>query len=279
MLFFINNRRVMNQMTNRRRMLSTLLIFPCFLLAVVLPQQAAWSQDETDEDRIRQLFENAIDAMGGSAYLDIKDITSDGQYFVFNNRGESSGLIKFVDYTKLPDKSRFELGNKKQEKEITVFDLAKGEGWILEGTGEAKAATEEDMKSFQAAADHSIDNIFHFRWKDPQNKLFYLGLGKGADITFDMVQIIDPANDEVVVYFDRISKLPAKIESWRINERGIKVRDMDEYSQWHKIKGVLTPLRIDSYTNGRRRAQQFFLNVKHNSNIRDEFFSKPVYKK
>ena len=269
----------MNQMTNRRRMLPTLLIFPCFLLAVVLPQQAAWSQDETDEDRIRQLFENAIDAMGGAAYLNIEDITSDGQYFVFNNRGDSSGLIKFVDYTKLPDKSRFELGNKKKEKEITVFNLAKGEGWILEGEGEARVATEEDMKSFQAAADHSLDNIFHFRWKDPQNKLFYLGPGKGTDITRDMVQILDPVNDEVIVYFDRISKLPAKIESWRVNERGIKVRDVDEYSQWHKIKGVLTPLRIDSYTNGRRRAQQFLLNVKHNSNIKDEFFSKPVYRK
>jgi len=58
-----------------------------------------------------------------------------------------------------------------------------------------------------------------------------------------------------------------------------QVRDADEYSQWHRLQGVLTPLRIDGYTNGRRRAQQFFLKVAYNSGIKDDFFSKPVYKK
>jgi hypothetical protein len=263
----------------RRGRLAVFLTALCLLTPALGVLRDARGQAEQEGGGTRELFEAAIDAMGGQAYLDVKDITSDGQSFFFNNRGESSGLIKFTDYTKLPDKSRFELGNKKKEREVTVFDLEKGEGWILEGDGEAKPATPDDMRDFRAAADHSIDNIFHFRWKDPQNKLFYLGPGKGADVAYDMVQMLDPVNDEVVVYFDRASKLPAKIESWRINERGIKVRDTDEYSQWHRIQGVLTPLRIDSYTNGRRRAQQFFLKVAYNSGIKDDFFSKPVYKK
>lgn len=256
--------------TIRRRGFSAVLFF-CFMFPAALGQ-------ETNEEKIRALFENAIDALGGDVYMDVRDIVSEGQYFMFNSRGESSGLIKFTDYTKLPDKSRFELGNKKNELEITIFDLAKNEGWIIEGEREAKDATEDDIKSFRAAANHSIENILRFRWKDPQNKLFYLGAGEGADVTRDLVKLIDPENDEVAVYFDRVSKLPVKVESQRINERGVRVRVTDEYSQWHKIQNVLTPMRIDSYTNGRRSSQQFFLKLSYNNNLRDDFFSRPAPK-
>jgi hypothetical protein len=233
---------------------------------------------ETGEGKTRTLFEDAISAMGGDAYMNVRDIVSEGQYFMFNSRGESSGLIKFTDYTRLPDKSRFELGNKKNELEITIFDLAKNEGWIIEGELEARAATEEDMKSFWTSANHSLENIFRFRWKDPQNKLFYIGAGEGADVTRDMVRLIDPENDEVVIYFDRVSKLPVKIESQRVNQRGIRVRVVDEFSQWHKIQDVLTPMRIDSSTNGRRTSQQFVLKLSYNNNLRDDFFSRPAPK-
>ena len=245
------------------------------LLCLTLP---AASGDETSEEKIRTLFEDAIAAMGGDAYMDVRDIVSEGQYFVFNNRGESSGLIKFADYTKLPDKSRFELGNRKNEMEVTIFNLEKDEGWIIEGELEAKDASESDMKSFRAAADHSIENIMRFRWKDPKNKLFYLGAGDGADVTRDVVRLISPENDEVIVYFDRISKLPVKVETQQINARGIRVRIVDEYSQWHKIQGVLTPMRIDSFTNGRRSSQMFFLKLSYNNNLRDDLFSKPASK-
>ena len=248
-----------------------------FFLAVLffcLTLSAARGQDTAGE-KVRTIFEDAIAAMGGDAYLDVRDMVSEGQYFAFNNRGESSGLIKFTDYTMLPDKSRFELGNKKNELEITIFDLTKNEGWIIEGSLEARAATENEMKSFRASANHSLDNIFRFRWKDPQNKLFYVGAGEGADVTLDVVRFIDPENDEVVIYFDRISKLPAKIETRLVNERGVRVRMVDEYSQWHKTQGVLTPMRIDSFTNGRRSSQQFLLKLSYNNNLSDDFFSKP----
>ena len=246
------------------------------IICLILP--VARGQEETAEEKIRILFNDAIAAMGGDAFVNVSDMNSEGQYFMFNNRGESSGLIKFTDYTKLPDKSRFELGNRKNDLEITIFDLAKNEGWIIEGQIEPRAATEDEMKSFWSAANHSLDNIFRFRWKDPQNKLFYLGPGEGTDITRDMVRLIDPENDEVVIYFDRVSKLPVKIETQQINERGVRVRVSDEYSQWHNIQGVLTPMRIDGFTNGRRSSQQFLLKLSYNNNLQDDFFTKPESK-
>ncbi len=229
-----------------------------------------------DEAVIRTLFEDAIQAMGGDAFLKVTDMVSTGNYFLFDREGNSSGIIKFTDYTKLPDKSRFELGNKKKELEITVFNLEKSEGWILEGQKETRDATPDEMKEFRAAVKHSIDTIFRFRYKDPENKMFYLGPGEDRDITLEMVKIVDPENDEMTVYFDRISKLPAKTEYWSVNKKGVRERHVQEYSQWHTIQGVHTPLRTDGSVNKRRSFQSFILKITYNNNLQDDFFSKPV---
>jgi hypothetical protein len=229
-----------------------------------------------DDEIIRKLFQDAIETMGGEAYLNVKDMMSEGQFFQFNRDGDNSGLIKYVDYTKLPDKSRHEVGNKRRDLEISVFNLEKNEGWILEGQKETREAKPEEMRNFRSVVKHNIDTIFHFRYKDPENRLFYMGPGEGKDVTLEIVKIIDPENDETIVYFDRISKLPVRIEYRDVNSRGVRVRLVDEYSQWFMVQGVNTPKRIDGYVNGRRSQQTFVFKVAYNTNIADSFFSKPV---
>jgi len=232
-----------------------------------------------DEEKIQKLFQGAVDKMGGETFLNVTDMVSDGNYFFFDRDGNSSGLIKFNDYTKLPDKSRFELGNSKKSRDVQVFNLAQGEGWILEGQKETRAATPDEMKDFKNAVKHSLDTIFHFRFKDPANKLFYLGPGEGSDVTFEIVKLLDPENDEITIYFDRLAQLPGKLEYHSMDKRGVQLRNVVEFSQWHVIQGVNTPLRVDSYVNGRRYSQQFVVKITYNNNLSDDFFSKPVQPK
>jgi hypothetical protein len=132
------------------------------------------------------------------------------------------------------------------------------------------------MDRFKNSVKHSIDMIFRFRYKDPGTRLFYLGAGEGKDVTLDIVKLVDSENDEVLLYFDRISKLPAKIEYRNINDRGVRQHHVDEFSQWFMKQGVNTPLRMDGYLNGRRLSQHFLLKVTYNNNLPDSFFSKPV---
>ncbi len=242
------------------------------LLLVTLSTPLASSQDE---EKIQKLRQDAIQSMGGDSYLDITDMISEGTYFVFNYEGQSSNLTKFDDYTKFPDKSRYEQGNNKNNRHVTVFNLGKNQGWILEGREGTREATPAEMKEFESAAKHSIDNILRFRYIDPANKLFYLGPGEGREFTFELVKLLDPENDEVVIYFDRLTKLPAKIQYWSVNNRGMRQRHDQEFSQWHVIQGVKTPLRFDYYINGRRDMQVFIAKVAYNNDLPDSFFSKP----
>jgi len=241
------------------------------LIGMLLPS----SNMAQDDGKIQKLFQDAIQALGGETYLKVTDMVSEGNYFAFNREGDHSGLIKYNDYTKLPDKSRFELGNRKKERDITVFDLEKSEGWILEGQKETRAATPDEMKEFRNAVKHSIDNILRTRWKDPDNKLFYLGPGEGAEVRLEMVRLLDPENDEVTIYFDRISKLPAKVEYRSVDRRGVHLRHVQEFTQWHDIQGVNTPLRVDEFVNARQSAQMFIVKITYNNNLSDSVFSKP----
>ncbi len=246
-----------------------LLVF-CIVLVLV---PLALGQDE---EKIQRLFRDAMEAMGGDTYLNVKDMVSEGQWFAFDREGRSSIPIKYYDYTKLPDKSRFEEGNRKKDREISVFNLETDEGWIKEGRKETREATPDEMESFRRVVKHTLDIIFRHRWKDPENKLFYLGPGEGRDVILEMVKIVDAENDEVVVYFDRISKLPEKIEYYDVSDRGVRLRVVEEFSQWHVIEGVNTPLRMDRYVNGRRASQHFVLEIAYNNDIPDSTFSKPV---
>ncbi len=236
----------------------------------------ACSYANGQEDKALQLFQAAIEAMGGDTYLAVRDISSEGHFFVFNREGANSNRIKFNDYTKLPDKSRYEAGNNKKARDITVFDLTKNEGWIVEGQKPLRQATAEEMKSFQDAVKHSIETIFRFRYRNPENQLFYLGPGQGAEVRYEIVKLLDPDNDEVTVYFDRSSKLPAKIQFITLDKQGVKERNLMEFYQWHTIEGVETPLRMDLYINGRRAQQVFVFQVTYNTNLDDVFFSKPI---
>ncbi|MDM7995594.1 MAG: hypothetical protein QUT30_07925 [Acidobacteriota bacterium] len=229
-----------------------------------------------EAETIRKLFEDAIDAMGGERYRNVTDIVTEGTLYGFDAEGSSSLPIPYVDYTKFPDKSRFEMGSNKKKRDITVFNLGANEGWILEGDRETREAKPEEMEEFKNAVRHSIDMICRFRYKDPENRLFYLGPGEGNDVTLEQVKIVDPENDEVIVYFDRISKLPARIEYREVSANGIRLRHVEEFSQWHRKQGILTPLRIDRFVNGRKSSQNFILKITYNNNLADSLFTKPV---
>lgn len=250
--------------------------FAIMMVAVLLlsGQHPLRGQDP-DAEHIKKLFQDAIQAMGGDAFLKVNDMVSNGNYFQFDRDGNSSGLIKYDDWTKLPDESRFELGNRKKERDVTVFNLAKKQGWILEGQKDTRDATPEEMQDFKNAVKHAIENIFRYRYKDPDNRLFYLGAGE-TEVQLEMVKLLDPENDEVTIYFDRLTKLPAKIEYQVVDKHGIHYREDQEFSQWHVIQGVNTPLRIDTHRNGHQLAQQFVLKIEYNTGLQDSFFSKPI---
>ncbi|MEJ2109463.1 MAG: hypothetical protein P8Z37_06030 [Acidobacteriota bacterium] len=95
-------------------------------------------------------------------------------------------------------------------------------------------------------------------------------------MTLEKVKLIDPENDEVTIFFDRMSTLPAKIEFRTVNEDGVRQRVVYEFSQWHWIEGVRTTLRTDGFVNGREAFQSHTIEIKYNNDLPDSLFTKPA---
>src|SRR5256885_13563037 len=65
-----------------------------------------------------QTIDQMIEALGGQAFLDVRDIHATGRFFGFT-RGELSAADAFADYIKFPDMERTEFGGLKN-KSITI---------------------------------------------------------------------------------------------------------------------------------------------------------------
>src|SRR5512133_3935258 len=70
------------------------------------------------QSRTNVVIYQMIDALGGQAFLDVKDIHTSGRFFGFT-RGELSASDLFNDYIKFPDMERTEFGGTKN-KSITI---------------------------------------------------------------------------------------------------------------------------------------------------------------
>src|SRR5205809_4196124 len=92
----------------------------CFV-AVTLPAEA--------QTKSNQLIDQMIDALGGPAFLDVKDIHTTRPFFAFT-RGQLSGSDIFSDYIKFPRMERVEFGP--LTRKTTQNNRGK-EGWKIAG--------------------------------------------------------------------------------------------------------------------------------------------------
>src|SRR6266513_5264810 len=122
--------------------------FVCILLL------ASVSSAPAAQTKATQSIDQMIEALGGQAYLDAKDIHTSGRFFSFT-RGDLTGSDIFSDYVKFPDMERAEFGTVK--KKLITINRGK-EGWKIVGKREPEpqgaAEAEEFLKGFKTEIDY-----------------------------------------------------------------------------------------------------------------------------
>ncbi len=80
------------------------------------------------EKKAREVLAASIEAMGGEAYLQVRNSTSQGRYFFF--RKGRKGFTRYSDATVYEDpvKWRFEMG-KGRRLAVQVYNLELDKGW------------------------------------------------------------------------------------------------------------------------------------------------------
>ena len=256
-----------------------LLLILCAGPLICTPAGAAISvgqnqegQEEQDNARAGELMRNAIKARGGDAYLNIKEMTSRGEYTRYE-KGASTLPVDFLDYIANPDKERTEFGKGGHR---TILANSGETGWTYDAEAKLiKDQTEQQVKDYLQGARYDLDNLMKRGWKESGSKLVYLGRREAWKDTFSeaiRIEFSDGAN--VTIHFDRRTGLPMMVEFKRVGEDGPK-NEQVRYYQWLDYNGVKFPKIQDSYRDGKQTSRVYYDTITFNTPIPARLFEKP----
>ncbi|MGA8145752.1 MAG: hypothetical protein WB987_17840 [Candidatus Acidiferrales bacterium] len=228
----------------------------------LMPEQSA--------AKAKELLQQAIQGLGGSAYLNIHDVTCTGRLSQFGHNGELNGFETFEDYTVPPFKDRTE--NLPKRNIIQVMNGDKG--WVLDRGGVSDASG-ADLAQFHEDIKKDIDNILRNRIKEPNMIFRYAGQDIVDLQQADWVELVDSENRTFRIAFARSTHLPIrKIVNTRDANTRTKSGEIEVYSNYHPIDGVQTPFQITRERNGIKIYQVFFEKCQYNTSLSDSLFTK-----
>lgn len=217
--------------------------------------------------KARQLIDQAIQALGGQAYLNIKDIQQQGRAYSFH-RGEANSLgTLFWRLWKWPDKDRIELT--KQRDVVYIVNGDQGFEITFRGTKPEEA---KDLTESLRQREFSLEYVLR-RWlAQPDVALFYEGQTVADNREVDVVTVMNTRNQAVALYLDQQTHLPNKKKfSWRDTDR-YKNDEVEIYGDYHVVQGINTPFQVTREHNGEMTRQRFLNSVTYNTGIADSLF-------
>lgn len=258
-----------------RSWLCTLAAFGMILLAAAAPAHAQDGQvllPEQSAAKAQSLLQGMIEALGGSAYLNAKDSTCRGRLGTFGHSGALSSYETFVDFVKFPDKDRQEMSKKRN----IIYVTNGNQGWVLDRGGVSEEPPGE-ISDNQSQLQLDLDYILRYRLHEPGMIFRYLGPDVVDLKEADWVEIDDPQGHEIRIAIAKLTHLPIRKEvAMRDPVTHVRTEEVDYYSNFHKVDGVMLYFGQTRIRNGMKVFQVFYDadGCQLNTGLQDSFFTK-----
>lgn len=231
---------------------------------VLLPEQSA--------AKAKALLQQMIQALGGNAYLDVKDSTCKGMLGQFGHSGALSSYEIFWDFVKLPDKDRTEFSKKRNIIQISNGDR----GWVLDRGGVSDEPADE-IQDNQRELKLDVDYILRYRLNEPGMIFRYWGPDVVDLKEADWVELDDAEGHEIKIAIAKLTHLPIRKEvAMRDPVTHMRTEEVDYYSNFHTVDGVTMYFQQTRIRNGLKVFQVFYdpSGCKFNTGLADSFFTK-----
>jgi outer membrane lipoprotein-sorting protein len=234
--------------------------------------QAAKPAESENSKKARAILNQMIEALGGQAYLNVKDMKQEGRtYSFYQGKPNSVGTVFYRSW-KFPDKDRTEYT--KDRDVVMIFDGDKGYEITFKGTAEAEP---EGLRDYIRRRNHSLENALRVWLPDPKTALFYDGTAVAEQKYCDSVTLLSSTNDSVTIYIDTHTHLPVKKTfEWRDPLDRLKNTEAEIFDAFRLEDGVMTPHTLLRSKNGDTTNQRFITSVKYNVGLPDSLFTATV---
>jgi hypothetical protein len=248
----------------------------------LLPEQSA--------AKAKQVLQQVINALGGQAFLKVRDTDCDGRVAQFGSNEELMGFTEFRDLWLLPDKNRTEYISKGQNTIagfllgadglaithggalITVY--SGDQGWELDKAG-VSDQPEDLVKNFTEQVKSGMNNMLRIRMNEPGVELRYAGTDVIDLKEAEWIEFTDREHRELRLGIDKSTHLPLR---WVVVTRDPETRARTEvttsYTKYISVDGVKTPLSLVRARNGQKISQTFLTGCKYNSNLLTQLFTR-----
>ncbi len=231
-------------------------------------QFAATAAKDPGVKKAKQILDDMIRALGGDAYLNLRDITVEGRNYAFYH-GKPSGLgVVYWRFWQSPDKERYEIT--KQRDIIDIYNGDKGYETTYKGT---VALDEKQLGEYLRRRDHSLDSVIRNWLPAPGSLILYEGTAIVEQNLADKVTVMSAANDSVTIAVDPRTHLPVrKSYSYRDPIDRQFDEESDIYSNYKTVQGIPTPYSTVRMENGEMSNQRFINSVTYNTGLSDTMF-------
>ena len=248
----------------------------------LLPEQSA--------AKAKQVLQQTIAALGGQAYLDVRETDCEGRIAQFGSNGDLMGYTPFHDLWLLPDKNRTEYITKGQNTIagflmgadglsithggvlITVFSGE--EGWMLDKGGVTNQP-DDLVKTFAEQVKTGMNNMLRLRLNEHGVEYNYAGPDLIDMKEADWIEFTDSDHRSMRLAADKNTHLPLR---WVVETRDPETRERTDntiaYTQYISMDGVKTPLNLVRSHNGRNVSQTFLASCKYNSSLAPDIFTR-----
>ena len=247
--------------------------------------------DSANARKARAVLDQAIEGVGGQAYLSYENKEESGRYYPLYHGHTNSLGIPYNYYVEYPDRDRFEvlrlkdvhiipgqidIGGVKSKKSDDVLIHNGDRGYEITYKGTA-AQEPEDLRNYLRRRQHSLEWIFRKWIRDPNVALFYDGPAVVDGKETEGVTLLNSENDSVSVSLDLNTHYPIKISySWRDPKDKQKNVEDEVYDGYKLVQGIWTAHSITRYFNGETSQQRFITSASYNLKLPDSMFEAAV---
>ena len=239
------------------------------------PNATQMANDEAAKNaqQARAALDAMVQALGGQAWLNMKNKEIDGHAAAFFHGNPDLGTTLTYEYHQWPDHDRIEVT---KHRDVVEFFIGR-EGW--EVTYRGKKAIDSDVSGkellddFLRRRDHSIETVVKEWLKDPSTILLYEGPHMVERREAVQVTVISPQNEAVTILMDASTHLPLRREfQWRDPLYHDKNTDAEEYDDYHIIQGFPTAFTITRFKNDDMVRQYFVTGANYNQTLPADFW-------
>ena len=248
---------------------------------LLLIAAAAWLRAETSVERGERVVREAIEALGGKRFLQMRDRVERGRVYSFYHeqlRGLAVATIyvRYLTRGEPPDPKELYVRERQsfgKDKEIYAYLFDEQKAWEITFRG-ARPMPEPTLRRYRET---TLRNIFYML----RQRIGESGLAmesRGSDIIdnqpVEVVEVYDRDNNSVTVYFHRSTKLPVRqVFIRRDAATGDRFEEITRFEKYRDVGGVQWPFNVQRVRNGEKIFEQFSESVTIDRDLGDELFT------